>query len=183
MSLTPLILNELLNDDVWSRPSRLLGQHFGLGLSADDLLEPLATIPLRRYYRPWRSAIGKSDLGSTVVADKNKYCVSLDVQQFAPNEITVKVIDDSIVVEGKHEEKRDEHGFISRQFTRRYVLPAGHDIDNVTSSLSSDGILTIFAPKFAAGENPTERIIPITQTGPVKKSETTEKQEQTAENK
>ncbi|KAJ8963110.1 hypothetical protein NQ318_018575 [Aromia moschata] len=49
--------------------------------------------------------------------------VILDVQQFAPNEIVVKTNGNSIIVEGKHEEKQDEHGFISRHFVRRYVLP------------------------------------------------------------
>lgn len=49
--------------------------------------------------------------------------VILDVQQFTPNEITVKTTDKHIIVEGKHEEKADEHGYISRHFVRRYQLP------------------------------------------------------------
>jgi len=73
--------------------------------------------------------------------------VILDVQQFSPNEITVKTVDNYIIVEAKHEEKKDEHGFISRSFVRRYVLPSTHDLNNITSSLSSDGVLTISAPK------------------------------------
>lgn len=71
----------------------------------------------------------------------------LDVQQFAPREITVKTIDTTIIVEGKHEEKQDEHGYISRHFVRRYVLPRDVEVHNITSSLSSDGVLTITAPK------------------------------------
>ena len=90
--------------------------------------------------------------------------VILDVQQFAPNEITVKTIDNnSIVVEGKHEEKKDEHGLVSRQFVRRYVLPKGHDIGQVQSTLSSDGVLTITAPKLALPA-PGEKIVPIQQS-------------------
>lgn len=69
------------------------------------------------------------------------------MQQFAPNEITVKAVDNTVVVEGKHEEKQDEHGFISRHFVRRYVLPKDVELNNITSSLSSDGVLTISAPK------------------------------------
>lgn len=56
--------------------------------------------------------------------DSEKFEVILDVQQFSPNEITVKVTDKYIVVEGKHEEKQDEHGFVARQFSRRYLLPS-----------------------------------------------------------
>lgn len=97
--------------------------------------------------------------------------VILDVQQFAPEEITVKATNNSVVVEGKHEEKPDEHGFISRQFTRRYILPTGYEVADLTSTLSSDGVLTITAPK-RPPPNSGERIIPITKTGPAKQPET-----------
>jgi crystallin, alpha B len=49
--------------------------------------------------------------------------IILDVAQFEPAEITVKTTDKFIVVEGKHEEKQDEHGYVSRQFIRRYCIP------------------------------------------------------------
>ena len=75
----------------------------------------------------------------------------LDVQQFAPEEIVVKTVDNSLIVEAKHSEKQDEHGFVSRHFVRRYVLPSTHDVTNVTSTLSSDGVLTITAPKKVSG--------------------------------
>lgn len=96
--------------------------------------------------------------------------VILDVQQFTPEEITVKASNNYVVVEGKHEEKQDEHGFISRQFTRRYMLPGGYDIADVVSSLSSDGVLTITAPK-RTPPNSGERIVPVTRTGPAKQPE------------
>lgn len=73
--------------------------------------------------------------------------VVLDVQQFSPNEITVRVIENAVVVEGKHDEKMDEHGYISRHFVRKYVLPKDAVLSDVTSALSSDGVLTITAPK------------------------------------
>ena len=73
--------------------------------------------------------------------------VILEVQQFSPEEITVKTTGNNVTVEARHEERQDEHGFVSRHFVRRYVLPPSHDVNNVTSSLSSDGVLTITAPK------------------------------------
>lgn len=173
MSIIPFLIGDVMSDPWANRSSRLLDQHFGLGLNGDDIFEPLTVPSLlhRNYYRPWKSALAKLDQGSTVVADKNKFEVSLDVQQFTPDEIQVKAIDDNhIIVEGKHEEKKDEHGYISRQFTRRYVLPEGYDGKNIVSSLSSDGVLTISAPKLAIEQNgAAERTIPITQTGPVRK--------------
>jgi crystallin alpha B len=88
----------------------------------------------------------------------------LDVQQFKPDELTVKTVNDCVVVEGKHEERQDEHGFISRQFQRRYKLPSDIEPDAVVSHLSSDGVLTISAPKKALPESANEKVIPITQT-------------------
>ena len=67
--------------------------------------------------------------------------VNLDVQQFRPEEVTVKVSDNFLVVEGKHDERGDEHGYISRHFIRRYRLPENVNPDAITSSLSSDCLL------------------------------------------
>ena len=53
----------------------------------------------------------------------------------------------AVVVEGKHEERADDHGYISRHFVRRYVLPEHYNMEQLNSSLSSDGVLTITAPK------------------------------------
>ena len=155
--------------DWWSdfeRPSRLLDQHFGLGLTHDDLLKSMAFPVLHgsNYLRPWRQMLDQQAGGQAKIqSDKDKFQVILDVQQFAPDEITVKTVDNSIIVEAKHEEKKDEHGFISRQFVRRYTLPEGHDVGNVQSSLSSDGVLTITAPTLALPA-PGEKIVPIKHT-------------------
>lgn len=78
------------------------------------------------------------------------------MQQFSPDEISVKTVDNHVVVEAKHEEKQDEHGYISRHFVRRYVLPPSHDLVNITSTLSSDGVLTITAPKKVRSTEPRQ---------------------------
>ncbi|XP_049836058.1 protein lethal(2)essential for life-like isoform X3 [Schistocerca gregaria] len=91
--------------------------------------------------------------------------VSLDVQQFRPDEISVKKIDDFVVVEGKHDERKDGHGYVSRQFTRRYRLPDDIEVDQMVSKLSSDGVLTITAPKKTLPPSESrERIVPIVHT-------------------
>lgn len=87
-----------------------------------------------------------------------------DVQHFAPNEITVKTVDRDVIVIAKHAERLDEHGSISREFTRRYELPEGFDPKDVHSSISSDGVLIIKAPPVGKpGEN--VRHIQIQHTG------------------
>ena len=113
---------------------------------------------------------------------KDGFQICVDVQQFNPNEITVKTVDNFVVIEGKHEEREDEHGFISRQFSRRYALPKDYDPNTVNSSLSSDGILTVKAPPPLALEN-NERIIPILHTGPAHLSVKENKDEITEDEK
>uniref|UniRef100_A0A2M4CSM4 Putative alpha crystallin n=1 Tax=Anopheles darlingi TaxID=43151 RepID=A0A2M4CSM4_ANODA len=187
MSIVPIFFRNWWEDE-WDRPlrsSRLLDQHFGSGIGGDDLLGALAAVteprhrrhPLNhhhhhhhhgpgRYVRPWHSSCvaNTRDSGSTVNVTNDKFQINLDVQQFAPEEISVKYVDKSLVVEGKHEEKEDEHGYISRHFVRRYMLPAGHNENQIESSLSSDGILTITCPRLAIEKKP-EKSITITHTG------------------
>lgn len=62
---------------------------------------------------------------------------------FQPSEITVKTVDQTVVIEGKHVERDDGYGSVSRHFIRKYVLPKEYDMNTVHTSLSSDGILTI----------------------------------------
>ncbi|XP_053953087.1 heat shock protein 23-like [Anastrepha ludens] len=102
----------------------------------------------------------------TATVGKDGFQASMDVQQFKPKELSVKVIDDQIVVEGKHEERGDEHGYISRHFVRRYALPKGFHADKVVSTLSSDGVLTVSVPKPAIEDKSNEKVIQIQQTGP-----------------
>ncbi|XP_023941480.1 protein lethal(2)essential for life-like [Bicyclus anynana] len=166
MSLLPF----LLYDHPHNHRHHLVDQDFGLALTPEDLLTA-AVGPLlsRDYYRPWRQmAAASRDVGSTIKSDKDKFHVTLDVQHFAPEEISVKTADGYVIVEGKHEEKKDEHGFISRQFTRKYALPEGCNPETVESRLSSDGVLSVIAPKVAPASK-NERNVPIAQTGPVRK--------------
>ncbi len=95
----------------------------------------------------------------------DKFEVKMDVQQFAPEELDVKLVDNCLVVEGKHEEKKDEHGFISRQFVRRYQLPADVKPETVSCNLSSDGVLLVTAPRMTEDKTASERSVPINFTG------------------
>lgn len=143
MSLVPVLFRDWW-DDVWDVPlrsSHLHDQHFATGLMADDLLGSVTACPRsagyhhhhhghghgrRRsgyYYRPWKTTASAQDGGSEVNIDGERFQINLDVQQFSPDEISVRTVDDTVVIEGKHEEKEDEHGFVSRHFVRRYLLP------------------------------------------------------------
>ncbi len=76
-----------------------------------------------------------------------------------------------MVIEGKHEEKSDEHGQIQRHFIRKVLLPKDIHADMVVSQLSPDGILTVTAPKLALN-SPQSRNVPI-QAAPVEKKPST----------
>lgn len=176
MALLPYLLDDL----VPSRPRRLRDQLFGLNLTSDDFLTDIIDRPVlsvRKYLRPWRNlAAVARDVGSSIKSDKDKFQVNLDVQHFDPEEISVKTSDGYVVIEGKHEERKDEHGYISRQFKRRYALPEDCNPETVESRLSSDGVLTVVAPKVSESKN--ERAIPITHTGPVRSKQHDEEEEQ-----
>jgi len=96
----------------------------------------------------------------------NKFLVKLNVPNFIPEEITIKVAGNILLVEGKHQEKQDEngHSYVSRQFTRRYILPDDVDLEQLCSSMD-ENILTIHAPKKKFQLDGSERVIPIITVG------------------
>uniref|UniRef100_A0A4X1TC45 Alpha-crystallin B chain n=1 Tax=Sus scrofa TaxID=9823 RepID=A0A4X1TC45_PIG len=94
-----------------------------------------------------QTAPGSRCSASHMRLEKDRFSVNLDVKHFSPEELKVKVLGDVIEVHGKHEERQDEHGFISREFHRKYRIPADVDPLTITSSLSSDGVLTVNGPR------------------------------------
>lgn len=72
--------------------------------------------------------------------------VSLNVQNFKPEEVSVKVADNNVIIEAKHEERNEDDSYVSRHFSRRYTLPDDCDTKDIVSTLSADGILTVRAP-------------------------------------
>lgn len=172
MSLLPLLLSfDEAERNPYSRfylPSH--DHHFGLGIHPEQLADILvAPSRLRQSLAEIERQAGSAGKGVVSPMGKDGFQVSLDVQQFKPNEVSVKIVDNAVLIEGKHEERQDQHGFISRHFTRKYILPKEVDVEQLASSLSSDGILTIKAPKKQAAIE-GERVIQIQQTGPARSS-------------
>jgi len=88
------------------------------------------------------------------------------VQQFKPEELHVKTVDNEfVVIEGKHEEKEDEHGSIYRHFVRRYRLPKNSKADAIQCHLSSDGVLQIQIAREVKELGENERHVPIAHSG------------------
>lgn len=145
MSLLPYLLEELTRPTMRNQYDR----HSLDNLMFQPQHHGFAHYPahMRKYYIPQRPGSASQSGVSLIQNNQNNFKVNLDVQQFKPEEISVKVVDGYIVVDGKHEERSDEHGFISRQFTRRYKVPDDVDTAAIASTLSSDGVLSVGAPK------------------------------------
>jgi len=152
-------------------PQRIHDQDFGVGMFDDALREmrrmerAMNHMGAPYWMQPSTRAATTGGGFSEVVNDKDKFQVSLDVKHFAPEELSVTTGTDSVSVEGKHEEKTDEHGYVTRHFKRRYMLPKEVDPATVVSRLSADGVLTVQAPKKALEAPPGERKVAI-EMGP-----------------
>jgi len=116
----------------------------------------------------------------TILPKADQFEVKVDVQQFAPEELTVKMVDNFMVIEGKHEEKKDEHGYISRQFVRRYTIPPDVKQDEINCDLSSDGVLILSAPRHVEQPKSAERQLPINFTGQPAINDTAEESKKVA---
>merc|ERR1719245_1757835 len=80
--------------------------------------------------------------------DDTKMEISLNTSDYKPSELKVNVADGEISIEGKHEEKSEEGPtMVSRQFSRKYTLPAGAKLAEAESNLSQDGVMVITVPK------------------------------------
>merc|ERR1719228_2354803 len=66
------------------------------------------------------------------------YKLVLNMQQFGPDDITIKLSGRTLTVEAQR------HG---EQFRQKHDIPDHVDLDSMTSSFSSDGVLVIKAPK------------------------------------
>ncbi|XP_050408472.2 heat shock protein 27 [Patella vulgata] len=89
-----------------------------------------------------------------------KLSIRFDVSQFKPEEISVKTMDNKLMIHAKHTEESPGRK-VYREFSKQYVLPNKIDPLKLNSILSKDGVLNIEAPAPDAVEAPRERILPI----------------------
>ncbi|KAG7172654.1 Alpha-crystallin B chain-like [Homarus americanus] len=108
-------------EQVFDRPSKVFDQ---------DVSAPSASL-YTRCRRPPKERSGIS----TMCQEKNKFTMSLDVQQFKPEELKVRVVEGVVEVEGKHEQRPDEHGTISRHFVSPWSLPNQHSATSPSARL------------------------------------------------
>jgi len=169
-------LPRLLGNDYWDMfdyPSSIFDQDFGLGALdygggyggrggyGGNQLMPF------NYGNQNYPLQGRQGF-SNVQNDQNKFAVNLDCKQFKPEEVNVTVDDQNnqLLVQGKHEERSDEHGHISREFKRRYAIPKESQLDKINCNWNN-GVLCIEVPKQPQQPQITDqgRCIPISTSG------------------
>jgi len=91
--------------------------------------------------------VGKGEAAHNlqVTASNDKFMVQLELPGFAPEDFSLKTKDDVIVLEALHESSAEES--TSRKYVKELKMPEGVLRDQLASSYSADGILTISAPR------------------------------------
>lgn len=70
--------------------------------------------------------------------------ILLDVTQFKPEDILIQVFEGWLLIRCQHGVRMDEHGFVSRSFTRQYQLPDRQlHAGDLNATLCHDGILVV----------------------------------------
>ena len=96
-----------------------------------------------------RESLDEGSLKSLFIEDpKTKsrmFQMSFDVHEYDPREVSVKVHDDTMVIEAKHEQDKSGNKVIN-EFSRKIKIPNEVDSEKLQSVMSKDGILTISAP-------------------------------------
>ncbi|KAK0043193.1 heat shock protein Hsp-12.2-like [Biomphalaria glabrata] len=100
---------------------------------------------------------GDSEVHNT---DK-EFRVRMDLHHYKPEEVKITSDNTKITINAKHEEKQDNHGYVSREITRIYKLPENVDPSSISSTMNAHGILNIKVQKKAL-EEPKETPIPVT---------------------
>lgn len=79
------------------------------------------------------------------VSGARKFQCGFNVRDYDPKDISVRVEGDKLLVQAKHEEV-ESGGHCVKEFKRTMNLPKDVDVEKLSSTLSTDGILTIEAP-------------------------------------
>merc|ERR1712198_415245 len=72
------------------------------------------------------------------VKEGDEYKLALNMQQYSPEDITIKLNGQELTIEAA------SHG---EKFKQKHVIPDNINLDDMSSSFSSDGVLVVKAPK------------------------------------
>ncbi|XP_072288630.1 heat shock protein beta-8-like [Eucyclogobius newberryi] len=125
----------------WARPGRL-STHIGPMPFSGPLRTGFPaggpTLYTSRYGEP-----SSHNAPATTNGEPWKVCVN--VHSFKPEELHIRTRDGFVEVSGKHEEKQEEGGIVTKNFTKKIQIPIDVDPVTVFASLSPEGVLIIEA--------------------------------------
>merc|ERR1719203_440890 len=103
-------------------------------------------IPSRNPFKEFQSMLNEEQ--TKVDEDDLKMELRINASDYKPEELKVSVQSGRLLVEGKHEEKKEDgSAYVQRCFSRSYTLPKEAQADQMVSHLSSEGVLLITTPK------------------------------------
>ncbi|KAK0428541.1 hypothetical protein QR680_010859 [Steinernema hermaphroditum] len=130
-------------------------------LLSDAFFPGLSPLRLRRRRDPFAGLFEElHSMHSRVSRKDGDFLVSFKTSEFAPEELEVNVVGDSIVVEGKHSSE-SENGSIERHFCQKMLIPSDVDPESIQSALDSNGNLSVSARIKKPSVEDGKRNIPI----------------------
>ncbi|KAK6021346.1 Hsp20/alpha crystallin family protein, partial [Ostertagia ostertagi] len=81
-----------------------------------------------------------------VTDEESKLSFLVNVSEFKPDELTVNIDGRTLTVEGK-QEITEGSNYTSRSLLQRWTLPEDVDVDQIRSTLTENGQLSIEVPK------------------------------------
>lgn len=98
-------------------------------------------------YRELRKKSKKEDDMAAITHEERKSCkISFDMEEHKDGEIKVYVLSNNDLLIEVYQ-KKDGTTSLIKTFSRHFVLPNYIEMEHITSMLSSDGILTVYAPR------------------------------------
>jgi len=91
--------------------------------------------------------LGEAAHNVQVSVSNDKFQVQLELPGFSPEDFTLKTKDDVILLEAVHETKNEDGSSQTRNFSKEFKMPAGVQSEQLASTYSGQGILTITAPR------------------------------------
>merc|ERR1711936_602917 len=89
------------------------------------------------------AGLGEAAHNIQVSASNDKFQIQLELPGFAPEDFSLKTKDDIIIVEAVHESKNEDGSSNSRKFTKEFKMPGGGVTEQLASTYSGAGILTV----------------------------------------
>merc|ERR1711874_874846 len=93
------------------------------------------------------AGLGEAAHNIQVSASNDKFMIQLELPGFSPEDFSLKTKDDIIIIEASHNTKTDDGSTDTRKFTKKFKMPSGVATDQLGSTYSGAGILTISAPR------------------------------------